>query len=414
MANEQDDAPASAADAFPRRPRPTPTIDLKATEVGGGAEASADAPPSEPPTPPATGGGKTWWPGHLSWSLVEAGAAGGGIVLLVLAALWFAGIFSSRDDRLNALQARLALAELKLQDIPGAPPPTNIDPKTIDDLTARLSKLEAAVAAPRPLAGDAAAANRVAAVEETVKSLQSKLADLDRRAEDNATAVREARGRADAAVQASDAVPAEAREVQALSNRIAALEQTTKAFADELAKRAAIVADRPVRLAVAAQALRVAVERGDPFAVELAAVKPLATDAQALTPLEPFAAGGVPAPSALARQLSDLVPAMRRLVAAPGPAGGFLNRLQAHAERLVRVRPVDEMPGDDPEAIISRIDAKAARSDIAGALADLAKLPANVRAPAEEWIKQAQAREAAVTSSRKFAGDALAALGKSP
>jgi hypothetical protein len=334
--------------------------------------------------------------------------------LLVLAALWFAGIFSSRDDRLNALQARLALAELKLQDIPGAPPPTNIDPKTIDDLTARLSKLEAAVAAPRPLAGDAAAANRVAAVEETVKSLQSKLADLDRRAEDNATAVREARGRADAAVQASDAVPAEAREVQALSNRIAALEQTTKAFADELAKRAAIVADRPVRLAVAAQALRVAVERGDPFAVELAAVKPLATDAQALTPLEPFAAGGVPAPSALARQLSDLVPAMRRLVAAPGPAGGFLNRLQAHAERLVRVRPVDEMPGDDPEAIISRIDAKAARSDIAGALADLAKLPANVRAPAEEWIKQAQAREAAVTSSRKFAGDALAALGKSP
>jgi hypothetical protein len=72
------------------------------------------------------------------------------------------------------------------------------------------------------------------------------------------------------------------------------------------------------------------------------------------------------------------------------------------------------MPGDDPEAIISRIDAKAARSDIAGALADLAKLPANVRAPAEEWIKQAQAREAAVMSSRRFAGDALATLGKSP
>jgi hypothetical protein len=334
--------------------------------------------------------------------------------LLVLAVLWFAGIFSSRDDGLNALQARLALAELKLQDIPGAPPPANIDRKTTDDLAARLSKLEAAAAAPRPPSGDVAAANRVAAVEETVKSLQSKLADLDRRPEDNASAVREARGRADAAVQASDAVPAEVREVQALSNRVAALEQATKAFAEDLAKRAAIVADQPLRLAVAAQALRAAVERGDPFAAELAAVKLLAGDTQALAPLEPFAAGGVPAPATLARQLSDLVPAMRRLVAAPTPAGGFLNRLQAHAERLVRVRPVDEMPGDDPAAIISRIDAKAARSDIAGALADLAKLPANVRAPAEDWIKQAQAREAAVMSSRKFAGDALAALSKSP
>ncbi|MEA2950794.1 MAG: hypothetical protein QOJ96_314 [Alphaproteobacteria bacterium] len=413
MANGQDDAPASAADAFPRRPRPTPTIDLKATEVGAGTETSADAPPSEPPIPPAAGKGKAWWPSHLNWSLVEAGAAGGGIVLLVLAVLWFAGIFSSRDDGLNALQARLALAELKLQDIPGAPP-ASIGPKTVDDLAARLSKLEAAVSAPRPPSSDAAAANRVAAVEETVKSLQAKLADLDRRAEDNATAVREARGRADAAVLASDAMPAEAREVQSLGSRIAALEQTTKAFSEDLAKRAAIVADRPVRLAVAAQALRAAVERGGPFAAELAAVKPLAGDAQTLTPLEPFAAGGVPTPAALARQLSELVPPMRRLVAAPAPVGGFLNRLQAHAERLVRVRPLDETPGDDPEAIISRIDAKAARSDIAGALADLTKLPANVRAPAEDWIKQAQAREAAVASSRKFAGDALAALGKSP
>ena len=63
-------------------------------------------------------------------------------------------------------------------------------------------------------------------------------------------------------------------------------------------------------------------------------------------------------------------------------------------------------------AVIMRIELKAAHSDIAGALAELAKLPANVRAPAEDWIKRAQARAAAIQSSHHIAAEALAALGK--
>jgi hypothetical protein len=62
--------------------------------------------------------------------------------------------------------------------------------------------------------------------------------------------------------------------------------------------------------------------------------------------------------------------------------------------------------------VIGRVDTRAGRADIAGALAELAKLPASVRAPAEEWINKAQARTAAVDISRRIASDALAALGK--
>ena len=70
------------------------------------------------------------------------------------------------------------------------------------------------------------------------------------------------------------------------------------------------------------------------------------------------------------------------------------------------------MPGTDPTAVVMRIEVKAAHADIAGALAELAKLPANVRAPAEDWIKRAEARTAAIQSGNRIAADALAALGK--
>ena len=94
------------------------------------------------------------------------------------------------------------------------------------------------------------------------------------------------------------------------------------------------------------------------------------------------------------------------------PRDGFLEKLQASAEKLVRVRPLEEVAGDDPPAIVSRIEVKAAQADLAGALAELAKLPPALRAPADAWIAKAQARAAALEASRGFAAAALAGLGK--
>ena len=89
-----------------------------------------------------------------------------------------------------------------------------------------------------------------------------------------------------------------------------------------------------------------------------------------------------------------------------------MHKLQLNAEKLVRVRPLDGAAGSDSAAIVARVEAKAARTDIAGALAELAQLPPDARAPAEAWIKKAQAREAAVAASRRLAADTLAGLGK--
>jgi hypothetical protein len=169
---------------------------------------------------------------------------------------------------------------------------------------------------------------------------------------------------------------------------------------------------RAVRLAVAATALRDVVVRGEPFAAELAAVKPLVSDPARLGPLEAYAASGVPSAAALARELTALVPALAA-AATPAPRdGGMLDRLQASAERFVRIRPVNETPGDDPVAVIARIEGRAAAQSLDAARAELARLPADVRAPAQGWSAAAEKRAAALAAVQSLARDAVAALAK--
>ena len=47
---------------------------------------------------------------------------------------------------------------------------------------------------------------------------------------------------------------------------------------------------------------------------------------------------------------------MIKLAGGPAREGGVLEKLQASAERLIRIRPVGDMPGNDPAAVISRIE----------------------------------------------------------
>jgi hypothetical protein len=197
-----------------------------------------------------------------------------------------------------------------------------------------------------------------------------------------------------------------------LEDRIGTAETRVKTVEDEFARRSAErPEDGPARTAIVAATLALAVERGRGFAAELAAARAQASDPSELAPLEPFAAAGVPRAAILARELSELEPALVQAARAAPPEGSLIDRLEAHAEKLVRIRPIGEASGDEPTAIVARVELRATHNDLTGALAELGKLPPNIRAPAEEWIKKAEARAAALEASRRFAAAALAALG---
>jgi hypothetical protein len=361
-----------------------------------------------------------WLPPEFPWPAAVAGALGAAAVLLVVLLIWL--IVPRGGEAVAALTPRLAAIETQLRDLAARPAPVSVDPQALDALSARLAKLESALNAPRPPATDPALAGRVGALEGALKPLSDSIGALARRADETDAAFRNVRGRADATAaalselqNAARATSADHGEIANLSNRIAALEKTDRAVADHLAKSAATAgSDRPVRLAVAAAALRSALERGDPFAAELAAVRPLTNDVNALSAIEPFAASGVSSAAALGRELLVLLPVMQRAAGLAPREGGILDRLQANAERLVRIRPIEEIPGEDATAILSRIEVKAGHADIAGALAELAKLPPAVRAPALAWIAKAEARAKALEASRRLAADAIAALKTTP
>jgi hypothetical protein len=399
-----------------RRRYPAPTIDLTATVVADGQSHAA----KEPEAPGSTfatdqsaypdeqsnvddraamdngndgrGNGSSngsRWRGWKSphWRLVGAGAAGGAIMLLSVLALQLLG-FPPREQSLVTMTDRLSRIETRLEN-----------------LSSRAGT-----------GGDAALADRLGAVESTLKALETDNANLNGRVSETADAARSARARAEtaakAAAQASDNPQGliGQSDLDALSSRLATLEKTTKAIQTELEKRTNGADDQAARIALLATSVRLAVERGNGFAEELGDLKSVIKDPRELALLEPFAASGVPTPAVLQRDLSALTPVLLKAANVSTSEGGFISRLQANAERLVRVRPLDETPGDEPENVVMRIELKSARGDIPGALAEFAKLPAAAREPAEEWIKKAESREAAIAQARKISTDALGAL----
>ena len=388
--------PAAVPESAPE-PAPEPSPSPSAQES---PETSSAEPPPPPPRPPR----------RSVAALIGCGIVGGAVAagaLVVAAHLYLAGPDSP--------DARLAGVEQQLRDLAARPWPAagggaGADTRALDELAARLAKLETAVSNPRPAQLDPAVANRVSAIEGEIKALAESVGVHNRRSDEAVATAREARARADATAAA-------------LAELAQKLERTSKAFEAALAKIERNVqqpgTDRAGRLAIAAAALESTVARGAPFAAELAAVKAQISDSKApadqptLAALEPFASTGLPSASALAGEISDLAPALTQ--ASGGPpreGGGFLERLQTGAERLVRIRRVEEVAGSDPSAIIARVEFKAVHGDIAGALAELASLPEAARAPAAAWSKKAQARAAALDASRKLAADSLAGLGK--
>ena len=193
---------------------------------------------------------------------------------------------------------------------------------------------------------------------------------------------------------------------------MAALESAVKALSENAAHPAEGANDQAARLTIATEALRAAVERGAPYQAELAAVQSLGVTQDAAAPLAPFAATGVPTPAALAHDLAALTPELRRAFEPSSGGSTFLGRLEAHAQHLVSITPVDAPAGNEPSAVMARIDVDAEHADIAAALTDIAALPETAKPLAADWVAKAKAREAAIAASRKIAAAALAALSK--
>ena len=359
-----------------RAKRAPPTIDLEATEISGETQSAGTG--AEPKR-------SFSWPSTAAISsAVIAAVSGAGAAALVIGVVWFLGWPGEVVPPTAAPQANAA----------------------VDALASRVDAIETKFARPAASAPDPAVAGRIEALEKSVASLRGEFAALRAQSEKLAAAVNDVKS----APRESAAPPVD---LSAINERIDQVEHAIRAQTAEVAQESAKPADDvPLRRIVAAALLDVSVRHGDPYPTALAAAKSLADNADALKPLDGFAASGVPSANALARELLTLVPKLSPPVPENSTTGsGIVDRLQAGAAKLVRIQRTDTS-GNDRGAVVARVTAAALHNDLAGARRELDTLAPADRAAAQGWLDKADARDAALAASRQFATEAMAALAK--
>lgn len=313
--------------------------------------------PARAETPPA--------PQRSNAGTLAAGILGGLIALLGAGSLQYGGYLptlgpdragesdavSTLTNEVEALKTRLSetLAETS------AASPVDLQP------------IETRIAALEKSAGESAGAT--AADSEAVSKLEGDVARLTT----ELAALREAIARTTEAVSTTESQ---------LTERIVAAEQKL----DEPRS------DIEMARAVAASALKTAIDRGGPYLAELEAFASISPEDPSLPGLREHAAVGVPSRSDLVRDFQATADAILDAVHQPEGDQGIFNRLMASAASAIRVRPVGSIEGDTPEAVVARIENKLQNGDFKGAQIEWQTLPEKGQAAAADYKRKLDER----------------------
>ncbi len=157
--------------------------------------------------------------------------------------------------------------------------------------------------------------------------------------------------------------------------------------------------------------LKRVLDRGAPYAAELADVKKVAGDAIDFSALETHKGDGVPSSQALTRQFSkvafDIINAQDA-----SKDDSRINRLFAAAKSIVQVRRTDVPTKENTaEAAVARIEQRLKDGDTTGALSLAEKLPAEAKVPAKDWMSKLAARAGVDRAIAKIENQLKASLG---
>ena len=406
-----DDKPEDAglASESSRAKRTPPTIELEATEVSTQPRETAGEPEAQPS--PGQGAHERVGADEAKPDLTKpdpakpdlaepdqqsdhAEAAAAAAPASAPVSPWVVAPFAGAAGAAIVIAVGWMLGWPAVQAPPAAPQVTSA---TVDALSGRVAALETRIGKP---AADPAMVARIDALEKLAGALRGDIANLRAQSDKTASALNDAKSAPRDVAASSD-----------LANRVAQLERASKTERAELAQQGEKMDDKPLRHVVAATLLDVAVRHGDPYQSQLSAARSLASKPDVLKPLDGFASSGIPTPVALSRELLNIVPKLSPPPEAPAAGAGIVERLQAGASKLVRIERTDGV-GNDRGAIVARVTAAALRNDFVEARRELKTLPEADRAPAQAWLDKADARDAALAASRKFADDAMADLAK--
>jgi hypothetical protein len=138
--------------------------------------------------------------------------------------------------------------------------------------------------------------------------------------------------------------------------------------------------------------LKRAVERGGPYAKELADVKRLAPKTLDLSAIGPAAETGLPTLTALQNEFHSLTQTILDADQAPPTDDSLLDQLWTGAKSVVHVRRTGDVPGDSTEAILARTEARLNDGDLGSALREASALKGGARTAAQPWMTKVATR----------------------
>lgn len=255
-------------------------------------------------------------------------------------------------------------------------------------------------------------AGRVAALERALSEFQERLGEAGPEPGPVVAALADRVAALEQTVRAP--VPAEARGEAVDAGLEADLRQLSRELAD---LRAGAAANRSgPALVLAVGQMREALRTSEPFAEELEAVQALAADdpavAEALAAFSGRAEAGIPTAAELAARFDGVAGAVVRAAAEAGD-GGWVEQALAGLASVVTVRPTgEEVGGTGPGAAVARAEARLAAGDLDGAVAALASLRGPAAAAAADWLDGARARLAAERGLKALHAHAVRVLAR--
>ena len=401
-------------------PQSEPTAARPSAGSTGPSAFGRDAKPATGPEPKAAAASTPPRPMPASrrgaGSVIAAGLIGGLVVLGGAAGAWYGGLLPSAGapampdaqapdtQAFDALRTEFETVKGELAELRRKPALAGSDAAGLSDANARIESLSVLVeemraqltqlserAAADGTGGDAAALEEfrtsLSALEERVAALPGESAEAD------AEALRAEIARIEESVRsAADAASSASEAANATGARIDALEQSH----GELSARVEEQDQMPsVALAIAASALKAAIDRGTPFMMELDTFAGLAPDAPEVTALRDMAASGVPTRAQIAAETDAFAVRMIEAGRVIDPQAGVIDRLWASAQSLVTVRPIGQVEGEGVPATVARMEAALDAGDYERAIAEYETLPQDAKAAGGDFIEKVKARHAA-------------------
>jgi hypothetical protein len=298
--------------------------------------------------------------GGTTSGLIAAGIFGGLVALLGAGVIQYAGYLPTSSAPQTALDETASLSA-EIDGLKQSIANLAAAPNTSDDtLDKRVSALETAAKTP-------AATGPVDTLE--VDALNQKVADLATQLEQLRTSLS-----------------------QTSEERASSGADIIKRLEDAEKKLNEPRQDVAVAQAIAAAALKAAIDRGGPFMAELDTFAGVSPDDPAVADLRNFAETGVPSRAELIRQVPDVATAIIQSVNQADPNQSWSDRLMASAKSLVTVRPVGNIEGESVEAIAARMEDKVKNGDLPGAANEWNGLPSNAKQASAAFKQSLEAR----------------------